>query len=346
MTPRCAAELRERMQRGAHRKILFISVKAEQNCTGFLYEMDFRESPPENVILTSSEGIALAIDGDDAAFLRGVTLDYLADPGGFKFTNYKEDTSLLSEYREKREAEERERPALEARANLMDPALLAAELLTSRRQAAFDDLQLWWRFHQSEAASSVRATVGRVDRYEDANGKWITVVFTGDAEKQNGGIYLIQANGHQIPVWHGNNFLDGDDQFVDVNGDDLPEIVANDSPGATDEDNPNRLVTDATSLIILPITSEQVPLLYIVFDVRSINSKPSWRGKIVENSTRFRDVVLEQQTGGEWTQRAKFVWSAEKSTYEGPRGSKVDGFIASPGDIELETVKQFLKRRR
>ena len=346
LTPRCADELRQRMQRGSQRNILFISVKAERNCTGFLYEMDFRESPPENVILTSSEGVALAIDGDDAAFLNGTTLDYLAAPGGFKFNNPREDTSLLAEYREKSEAEARERPVLEARANLIDPELAVAELLTSRRQVAFEDLQLWWKFHQPEAASSVLPKVGRVDRYEIGKGKWITVVFTGDAEEQRGGIYLIQADGHQTPIWQGNNYVGEDDQFVDINGDGLPEIVANDSPGGTDEDNPNQYVTDATSLIILPITSEQVPLLYIVFDVRPFNAKPSWRARFVENSTRARDVVLEQQTMGEWAQQARFVWSAEKAMYEGPRGSKMDGFIASPGDIELETIKQFMKRPR
>jgi Fe-S cluster assembly iron-binding protein IscA len=76
------------MQQDVRKKLLFISVKAEQNCVGFRYESDLRDSAPaNNVILKSSEGIALAIDSDDVAFLKGTTLDYLADPGGFKFSH-------------------------------------------------------------------------------------------------------------------------------------------------------------------------------------------------------------------------------------------------------------------
>jgi hypothetical protein len=169
------------------------------------------------------------------------------------------------------------------------------------------------------------------------------VVFTGDPDKEKGGFYLINSDGRQTRVFHENNYLDDESQFVDVNGDGLPEIVHCAALGGKAEDNPNKVVIDATSVDIIPISSEQVPLLRLVFDVRPFRAKPSWQWRLEENSTGTRDVVVEQQSLDGWMERAKFVWSADKSRFEGPEGSKADGFIARSGDIEPEQIRQFMR---
>jgi Fe-S cluster assembly iron-binding protein IscA len=149
------------MQEDGSRQLVFISVRVEQNCSGFQYVMEFRETNAvKNVVLTSSEGVALAIARDNVAFLRGSTLDYVPDAAGFKFDNPHEDTSLLPEYQAKRAEEARLRPIEEARAKQINPELAVADLLTSRRQQAFVDLQLWWKFYQPEAYEPIDVTVG------------------------------------------------------------------------------------------------------------------------------------------------------------------------------------------
>ena len=82
------------------------------------------------------------------------------------------------------------RPIEEAKAKLIKPEQAVVNLLTPERQKAFEELELWWKFNQPEVWSSYRSTVGRVDRYQEASGKWITVVFTGEQEEQKGGVYL------------------------------------------------------------------------------------------------------------------------------------------------------------
>ncbi|MDB5341021.1 MAG: hypothetical protein JWN70_6640 [Planctomycetaceae bacterium] len=346
LTPRCAAELRQHIQQGASKQLVFIAVSKLPNVSLCRYELEFRDPTLANVILSSSQGIALAIDRDDAPFLKGTILDYLPDPGGFKFTNPREDYSLLSEYRAEQAEEARLRAIQAVQVKQINPIRATADLLTSRRQAAFEELQVWWKFHQTDAHSSGNSKVGRVDNYIPKRGTSITVVFTGDPEQQNGGVYLINPDGRQTRIFQGQNYLNGDDQFIDTNGDGLPEIVTSNDIGGHDENNPNKIVTDATSLCILPISAEQVPLLRIVFDVRRFKSNLTWRWKLLDRSMGTRDVVIEQQAVGNWTERARFVWSAEKSRYEGPHGSKSDGFIANSGNIETEQIKQFMKTPR
>ncbi len=345
LTPRSAAELRKYVEQSDSSKTVFIAVAVEDNCQGFRYELNLRESTRgENVILTSCEGISLAIDRDDAAFLKGTTLDFIDEPGGFQFKNPHEDTMLLTEYREKRDEEARMRPIEEAKAKLIRPEKAVAELLTPRRQKAFEDLELWWKFNQPEVWSSDSWTVGRVDRYQEASGNWITVVFTGEQEMQKGGVCLINDNGRQIRIYGGNNYIDEEDQFVDVNGDGLPEMVAGISTIAEDGNEPNRVITEGTFLCIQPISSEQIPLLEVAFDVRLYEVEPSWRWRLAESSAGTHDVILEQQVIDQWSERARFVWSSKESKYEGPSGSKEQGFIASFGEMDSTRREEFMKR--
>ena len=344
LTPRCAERLREIIRGDARRSTLYVSVIVEANCQGFRYDMKLDEpKQAEGFLFTTSEGITLGIDRDDAEFLNGITLDYLESPGGFTFNHPHPDTSLLSEYRRLKEAEDRRRPMEASKANEIDPPKAVAELSTPRRQEAFEDLQLWWKFNQPEVRNSPKE-VGRVDRYQLEDGDWITVVFTGAPEEQRGGVCLIKADGRQIPIFHGNNYLGDDDQFIDVNGDGVPELVSTATMGGKDEDNPNRIVTDATAIDIIPITPKQIPLLRIVFDVRPVKSPSNWRWKLVKNATGTTDVVVEKIDKGNWTEKARFVWSLKNNKYEGPLGSRREGFIANSGDLETDEIVQFMKR--
>jgi hypothetical protein len=232
------------------------------------------------------------------------------------------------------------------KAGRIEPHPAVPVLLTPERQKAFEELQSWWKTHQPEADVSFDDPVGRVDRYLQAGGEPITVVFTGEPEKQNGEFCLINADGRQTRIFQRTNYLDEDDQFVDVNGDQLPEIVACHAMGGHADENRNRVVTDAAGLNILPITSEQVPLLRVIFDVRPFNAPATWRWRLVEKTAGVRDVVVERQAAGEWHEQARFVWSAEKSKYEGPSGSKQAGFLAAAGNIETAQIEEFLKRTR
>lgn len=345
LTPRTAAELRKYLEQADTSASIFIAVTAENNCSGFRYELEVRDSlEGENVILTSCEGIPLAIDRDDAAFLKGTTLDYVDDPKGFKFNASHVDTMLLTEYRAKRDEEARVRPIEEAKAKLIRPEQAVKDLLTPKRQQAFEDLELWWKFNQPEAWSSYRSTVGRVDRYQEASGKWITVVFTGEPERQKGGVYLINDNGLQTRIYGGRNLIDDNDQFVDVNGDGLPEMAAEIPTGAHDENDPNRLGTLGTEFCILPITSEQIPLLEVHYDVRAVDVAVTWRVRIAEGRAGTREVILEQQVMDQWKERARFIWSPEKSKFIGPSGSKEEGFIFSPGAMEPTRREEFMRR--
>lgn len=347
LTPRSAAELRKYLEQADTSASIFISVSVENNCSGFRYELEVRDSlEGENVILTSCEGIPLAIDRDDAAFLKGTTLDYVDDPKGLKFNASHVDTMLLTEYRAKRDEEARMRPIEEAKAKLIKPEQAVKDLLTPKRQQAFEDLELWWKFNQPEVWSSDRWAVGRVDRYQEASGKWITVVFTGEQEMQKGGVCLINDNGRQIRIYGGNNYIDEEDQFVDVNGDGLPEMVAGISTIAEDGNEPNRVITEGTFLCIQPISSEQIPLLEVAFDVRLYEVEPSWRWRLADGSAGTQDVILEQQVMDQWSERARFVWSSKESKYEGPSGSKEQGFIASFGEMDSTRRQEFMKRAK
>jgi Fe-S cluster assembly iron-binding protein IscA len=343
LTPRCAARFKELMALDKNGKFVHIYVIAEENCTGFLYQMGISEESPPATTVTRIQGIPLAVDTDDVAFLRGSTLDFLPDPGGFKFDNPSEDPSLLWEYKAKKAEEERLRPIEEAESKQVDTKQAVADLLTDNRQQAFEDLRLWWKFNQPEVWSKYESTVGRVDRYELPGGEPITVVFTGEEGKQRGGIYLINPDGRQTVIFQGHNFIGETDQFIDITNDGLPEIVALNQMGGKAEDNSNRVVTDAESLIILPVTARQTPLLRVLFDVRPFNAHSTWRWRLQKNASGAQDVVIEQQVGQDYEERARYVWNSEQKTFEGPAGSKQEGFIANPGNLDEEVIKTFLK---
>jgi Fe-S cluster assembly iron-binding protein IscA len=128
LTSRCAATLRPIIQQAGPGFLVFIDVVVDDSLIGYSYFAELRPSPQKDVVLTTSEGIKLAIARDDVEFLEGTVLDYIPDPGGFEFSNPHPDLSLLPEVRAKREEEERrQRPADLARLAGIDPKRCLAE---------------------------------------------------------------------------------------------------------------------------------------------------------------------------------------------------------------------------
>ncbi|MDB5384789.1 MAG: hypothetical protein JWM11_435 [Planctomycetaceae bacterium] len=375
LTPNTVAKLRPMLQKMEGTPYLCIGVTATENCTGYRYELDLKsELTPPNAVVTTVDGIQVAIAPDDVAFLKGTTLDYLAQPGGFVFNTPHPDTSLLREYREKQAAEERQRLIDMELVKSVDPVRSVAELLTPRRQAAYEQLQLWWKFNQPAAHSEYYTTVGRVDRYHLPDGQWLTVVFRGEPDQQQGAFCLIQDDGRQSLPFHGQNLIDEDDQFLDVNGDGLPEIVAVQTMGHHAKDDKKRIACEGTSLDIIPIAAAQTPLLRIIFDPRPFRTESTWRWQLVPSSAAsqsrsptlpsqqptsppdspdaarppatepsVQDVILERQQNGKWTTQARFVWSPATQNYQGPSGSIKDGFIASTKSLETADIERFLQ---
>jgi hypothetical protein len=83
----------------------------------------------ENAILTSVDGLPLAIDKEDAEFLQGTTLEFHSDIPGFRFRTPQENASLLS--KDKDDAKQAKRPELSSEqmeaAKEIDPARAVAE---------------------------------------------------------------------------------------------------------------------------------------------------------------------------------------------------------------------------
>ncbi|MEZ6141585.1 MAG: hypothetical protein R3B84_13515 [Zavarzinella sp.] len=336
LTRDCETQIKESFKQYPGYKIVCISVAAERNCTGFQHKLDLSDTIPANTIVRNYNGIQLAIDKDDVAFLTGTKLDYVkGPPGGFKFDHPRPDTSLLTEYRLKAEEAARLRPIEEAKAKQIDPEKAVADLLSDRRQQAYDDLRLWWKFNQSEVWSEYASPVRSVERYKLPTGKSITVVFTGSEGDSGRGVDVIGDDGRNRPIFGGHNYIEEQGNYLDVNGDSIPEIVS-DVLQASDK---NRDIT-ATYFVIVPLDSER-PLLSISFDRRQFSGNSTWKWKLAKTKSGNSDVILEQQVKNKWVERARFIWSKEKSKYEGPSGSSKDGFIAAPGEISSEEIDQF-----
>jgi hypothetical protein len=125
--------------------------------------------------------------------------------------------------------------------------------------------------------------------------------------------------------------------------DGVPEIVADGGMVTNDEGKPPKVVAEAGGVLVIPIAPGRPPLLSVVFDSRPYGAEPTWRWRLLKNNAGTQDVVVEQSTKNRWAERARFAWSAKKSRYEGPSGSKAEGFIASPGAIDTKVVLDFMK---
>lgn len=346
VTPRCAEELAEYIQEG---QTVIISLAKESAGASSRYELEFRESAGiENAIIVPIEGLRLAIHQDDIELVKGTTLDYLPNAGVLKLSNTRSEISLPKEYVAMPARTYSVLPGHIERAKEVDPERAVAELQTTKRQEAFRQLQVLWKLHHPDVGSMAHETVCHVDRYQLPSGQRLTVVFTkllpSDPGGRTGVIYLINANGLPSPIFQGNNYIEADDRFVDVNGDSFPEIVCSVELAAMSEGNPKRAITEATEVCVIPIASAQVPLLRVLFDNRRFGAEPTWRWRLDSISDGTRVVIIEQRAGNDWTERARYKWSAKKRRFEGPAGSTGDGFIADSGDMDPELYEQFMNR--
>ncbi|MEQ8855408.1 iron-sulfur cluster biosynthesis family protein [Gimesia sp.] len=342
-TPRCAKKMQQLLKQTAPGSVLEVSVIPVVNCQGFNYSMSFMEPSEETTgILTVIDKIPIVVAQDDAVFLQKATIDYKKDEGGFEFINPDADIAVLDEYKKLKEEEERRRPIEEAQAKQIDPKLAAADLFTDQRQQAFEALNLWWKFNQPEQAISYPATVGRVDRYQLSSGENVAVVFTGAPGKQEGGVHLVDENGRNV-FYSYTDYIDETDQFIDVNGDGVPEIVSESSMSYHSDDSTNKAVTEATSVSVIALSTKRSTLHRLVFDVRPFKEESTWRWKLVENPAGTMDLIIEAPVEDGWEERAKFAWSREKTRFEGPAGSKEEGFISMPDQFSKERFKEFMK---
>lgn len=100
LTPVAAEQLASVLESSGG-KVIYVGVDVAENCTGYMYALDvYNEFEGPNVILTKSRGVMLAIESEDAAFLKGTVLDFYPEAAGFKFETPNPDTSLLREYQE------------------------------------------------------------------------------------------------------------------------------------------------------------------------------------------------------------------------------------------------------
>ena len=70
---------------------------------------------------------------------------------------------------------------------------------------------------------------------------------------------------------------------------------------------------------------------------------PNTKHQTPPTEPSVRDVILERQQNGEWTTKARFVWSPDTQSYHGPSGSIEDGFLASTKSLEPADIERILE---
>lgn len=351
LTQRCAEKLNELREGLPQYKIIEVQVALDASCTGIRYDLNFAESKPDGTIEVESRGIKIVVDKDAIAFLNKTKLDYVSDQAkaGFKFENPNQlKLELLPEYKARmvqmRAEEKKELERDKKIAAQIDPAKELKALTGDDPDQAFRRLQVWWKVNQPDTDSMDGALLGHLEKYT-IDGEQITVVFSGEKGKADGGVCLIDSEGKQIPIFQYNNYIEEPGQFRDVNGDGVPEIIAENSMGGRSLNNSNRVVTDTTSVDFIPISKNQQPLLRLLFDNRPFGEAPSWSWK-TEKKNGEHSIVLHEEVDGQDVERTRFVWSKEKARFEGPMGSIKDGFIANAGDFKIEDVETFIRPRK
>lgn len=222
----------------------------------------------------------------------------------------------------------------------IDPALEATRLMSINPMRALNRLQNWWATNQPDARALSVDFVGHVERYMVDN-RAIYVIFDGRKGKQEGGMCLVDSNGCLVPIFQGNNFLSGDDQFIDLNGDGIPEILAVKIMGGKRPNNPNRVVTDTTCIDIIPISRQQTPLLRILFDKRKFGEPPTWHWSLKFLEDGRSAITLSNSTSD--VPFVEFVWHPAIGAFHCPCGSISAGYIARAGDIPLQLIEEFVR---
>ena len=222
----------------------------------------------------------------------------------------------------------------------IDPSVEVTRLLSPHRQDAYERLRGWWLENQPDAPILFGSEIGHVEKYT-VDDEPIYVIFSGAEGKQEGGVCLVDSDGHIVPIFQGNNHLTGDDRFLDVNGDGIPEIVSVSAMGGKHDGNPNRVVTDTTNIDIIPINRIQQPLLRILFDKRKFNESPNWRWELDTSSNGMGIIRLFRNSDDNPV--VQFEWNGESSEFTCPNGSMNDGYIARAGQMPLELIEDFIR---
>lgn len=182
----------------------------------------------------------------------------------------------------------------------------------------------------------------RVDFYF-VDGSPIHVLFTGHPFQQKGGICLIGPDG-QIPIFQNNDYLAENDEFADVTGDGIPEIISFMNMSGDSDADPARTLVVSTSVDVIPIGVTQKPLLRILFDHRDNGSARTWSWRHDKDENGVNRITLSKPNQTKAV--ATFTWSEERSTFEGPKGSIAEGFIAESGDFDMKRILNFVRPRK
>jgi hypothetical protein len=233
--------------------------------------------------------------------------------------------------------------AIAARLRLMwdcNPALESTRLMTPKRDVAYARLRKWWEKYNADAFALSVERIAHIERYF-VDHEPIYVLFDGAPGKCEGHMCLIGSNGQVIPIFQGNNYLSGEDRFVDVNDDGIPEIIAVTTMGGKRSNQPNRVVTDTTCIDIIPISCDQKPLLRILFDKRDFKAPAQWTWALNLKNDESAEITLHEKSKPQPT--TKFVWQRDVKRFSCQNGSPADGFLARAGNIPLELIEDFVR---
>ena len=185
-------------------------------------------------------------------------------------------------------------------------------------------------------------TADLVEKYQVGEDT-IHVLFSGHPGQRKGWVRLIGPQG-PISIFHGWDSLSDTDNFLDVTGDGVPEIIGVANMSGKRAKNPERVLTEMTNIVIIPVSVDQKPLLSLLFDHRPAGSRRnwSWQHAIDENGKHTISIWKPNQAKAE----ATFIWSSDLLAFQGPRQeSGEDGFIAEFGKFELKTINDFIHLR-
>ncbi len=223
---------------------------------------------------------------------------------------------------------------------MTDPAIEATRLMSNDPEQALNRLKSWWATNQPEALALAVDSVGHVECYK-VDKQIIYVIFAEPPGIREGHICLVGSNGRLIPIFQGHNYLSDEDQFVDLNGDGVPEILTVHGVGGTSPDNPSKIVTTTTSIVIIPISHHQQPLLHVLFGKRNLREPSTWHWnlRILEDGRSV--ITLSSPTST--APIAEFEWQAAIGAFSCPQGSPSEGFIARAGSIPSQLIEEFVR---
>jgi len=260
LTPRAARKLRSLITQ-LDKGFVVVGAKASRTCTGCKYSLQFQLTPNVEFIKGTSQGVAIAVHKSEADFMRGVKLDWMEKPCGFKFDHPHPDLKLLPGYKAFVARRIPIRKRQQKRARGVDPVQAVADLLTDKRQRAFDDLRLYNRFVvENEKVEDVdplmeetknrQIEITHVLRCPQRMGPPIIAAFEhGEKGKVEGTGCFFAADGKRLFI---ESIDPREDALLDIDGDGVLDLVDGSDRYVTERKKSNQVWMQYTSLEIRP----------------------------------------------------------------------------------------------